>query len=162
MMDPFCARHSGIALRSRITISIPERNLQILRMRKDGIPQGEVARRFNLSPSRIYLIEKRDAADRSLAERRTQLREEIRVSDNLERMWPVEDLVDAAGLMLVTRKRLMDHFVAARKRKISLRELMDMCLDAPVEQLKASSPSVLDDPERPPYIKTDGPGDCLY
>ena len=39
------------------------------------------------------------------------------------------------GLIVVSRKRLMDHFVAAGKHLISLRELMAMCLDAPVEGL---------------------------
>jgi transcriptional regulator with XRE-family HTH domain len=117
-------------------IPIPERNRLILEMRKDGLTQLEVARRFKLSPSRIYLIEKQDAADRSLAGRRTRLREEIRNADDLERMWPVEDLVDAVGLIVVTKKRLMDHFVAAGKKEISLRELMDMCLDAPMEGLE--------------------------
>ena len=116
-------------------LSIPERNRQILEMRNQGLSQTEVARRFRLSPSRIYLIEKQDAADRSLAERRTRLREEIRAADDLERIWPVEDLIDAIGLIVVTRKRLADHFVATGKRQISLRELMDMCLDAPVEGL---------------------------
>ena len=113
----------------------PERNRQILELRKKGMSQTEVARRFKLSPSRIYLIEKQDAADRSLAERRTRLRQGIRAADDLERMWPVEDLIDALGLIVVTRKRLMDHFVAAGKQQISLRELMDMCLDAPVDGL---------------------------
>lgn len=88
-----------------------------------------------MSPSRIGLIEKQDAAERSLAERRTRLREQIRAADDPEKLWPVEDLVDALGLIVVTRKRLMDHFVATGKQPISLRELMDMCLDAPVEGL---------------------------
>ena len=114
-------------------LSIPERNRQILELRKKGMSQTEVARRFKLSPSRVYLIEKQDAADRSLEQRRTRLREEIRGDDDLERMWPLEDLIDAVGLIVVTRKRLMDHFVATGKRQINLRELMDMCLDAPVE-----------------------------
>ena len=140
MMDPSCARHSGIALRSRITIPIPERNRQILQMRKNGIPQGEVARRFKLSPSRIYLIEKQDAAIRAFAERRIRLREEIRAADDPERMWPVKDLLDAIGLGIVTRQRLMDHFVTTGKRQISLRELMDMCLDAPMEGRDWMSP----------------------
>lgn len=116
-------------------IPIEERNRQILELRKDGLTQLEVARRFKLSPSRIYLIEKQDAADRSLAERRSKLRKEIRAADDPERMWSVEDLVDAVGLIVVTKKRLMDYFVQAVKHQMSLRELMDMCLDAPVEGL---------------------------
>ena len=117
------------------TLPIQERNRQILQMRKDGVSKKELAKRFKLSPSRIYVIEKQDAADRSLAERRTRLREEIRTADDPERMWPVEDLIDALGLIVVTRKRLLDDFMAAGKRQISLRELIDMCFDAPVEGL---------------------------
>jgi transcriptional regulator with XRE-family HTH domain len=124
-------------------IPIPERNRQILEMRKEGLSQREVAQRFGLSPSRIYLIERRDAADRSLAERRTRLREEIRVADDLDRMWPVEDLIDVVGLIVVTRKRLMDHFLAAGKSQISLHELMDMCLDRPVEGFDFMMPPML-------------------
>ena len=62
-----------------------------------------------------------------------QLREEIRAADDLDRMWPGEDLIDAVGLIVVTKKRMVDHFVAAGKHQMSLGELMDMCLDRPVE-----------------------------
>ena len=81
------------------------------------------------------MIEKQDAADRSLAERHAKLREQIRAADELEKLWPMEDLIDAVGLIVATKKRLMDHFTAIGKRHISLRELMDMCLDAPMEGL---------------------------
>jgi len=37
----------------------------------------------------------------------------------------------------------MDHFVAVAKQQISLRELMDMCLDAPVEGRDWMSPPLL-------------------
>ena len=46
---------------------------------------------------------------------------------------PVEGMVDAIGVMVVAKKRLMDHCVTVGKKEISLRELMDMCLDVPVE-----------------------------
>ena len=82
-------------------IPIPERNRQILEMRNQGVSQTEVAKRFKLSPSRIYLIEKRDAAERATAERRAKLREAIRSADALEKLWPVKDLLDAVGLGVV-------------------------------------------------------------
>jgi transcriptional regulator with XRE-family HTH domain len=116
-------------------LPIPERNRQILEMRAKGISQIEFARQFGLSPSRIWLIERRDRTDRAMAERRVKLREEIRAADDLERMWPVEDLVDALDSILVTRIRLLQHFTKTEKAKISLRELMDMWLYAPVEGL---------------------------
>ena len=104
-------------------------------MRYQGVSQTEVAKRFKLSPSRIYLIEKRDAADRATAVRRAKLREAIRSADALEKLWPVKDLLDAVGLGVVTKKSVIYHFRAVGKQEISLRELMDMCLDAPVEGL---------------------------
>jgi|ERR1035438_2738517 transcriptional regulator with XRE-family HTH domain len=135
-----CFLHSsipafGMFLRRRDTSPIPERNRQILQMRSEGLKQAEVARQFGLSPSRIWLIERRDGAHLSLAQRRAKLREKIRAADDPEKLWPVEDLVDAVGMIVVTRKRLLDHFVTAGKRQISLQELMDMRLDAPMEGL---------------------------
>ena len=124
-------------------IPIPERNRQILQMRKEGHSQTDVARRFKLSPSRIYLIEKRDAADRSMCERRARLRGEIRAADDPEKLWPVNDMLDAVGLVVVTKKRLMDHFMKVGKQEIGLREFMDMCLDAPVEGLNFRMPPLL-------------------
>ncbi len=53
----------------------------------------------------------------------------------MDKLWPVGDLLDALGLIVVTSKRLADHFEKKRQDQISLRELMDMCLDAPVQGL---------------------------
>ena len=69
-----------------------------------------------------------------MCERRAKLREEIRAVDNLDRIWPVNDLEDAIGPIVVTRKRLLDQFAEVGKQQITLREFMDMCLHAPVEK----------------------------
>lgn len=68
-----------------------------------------------------------------MAERRAGLRDAIRAADDPDRLWPVNDLADALGLIVVTRKRLVDHFGKVGKEQIGLRELMDMSLDAPGE-----------------------------
>jgi hypothetical protein len=124
-------------------IPIQDRNRQILQMRKEGVPRPEVALRFRLSRERISQLEKRDKADKLMAERRTNLREAIRTADDPERTWPVNDLADAIGLFVVTKKRLLDHFVETGKERISLRELMDMCLDSPVEGRDYMMPPLL-------------------
>ncbi len=111
----------------------PERNRKILQMLMGGMPQSEVARKFRLSPSRVYLIEKQDAAAKSMEERRTRMLKQLQGADDMDKLWPVEDLLDALRLIVVTRKRLMHHFAEKRQDQISLRELMDMCVDAPVE-----------------------------
>ena len=68
---------------------IPERNRQILQMRKEGIRRSDVARKFNLSPSRIYLIEQQSRADIGTAERRVKLREKVVNADDLDALWAV-------------------------------------------------------------------------
>lgn len=103
-----------------------ERDRRILELRGAGLSRGEVARKLDLSPSRIYLIERQDAADAELAKKNSKLREEIRIADDLNRRWPVGDLIDALGLIRVTRKRLLDHFEKVDQALICLRELMDL------------------------------------
>jgi len=73
-------------------------------MRREGVPQREVARKFRLSPSRIYLIERRDASDKSLAERCARLREAMGAADDPENMWPVSDMADAMRLIVVDQR----------------------------------------------------------
>ena len=51
----------------------------------------------------------------------------------MNKLWPINDLLDALGLIVVTRKRLVDHFVEKKQDRISMRELMDMCVAVPVE-----------------------------
>lgn len=124
-------------------ISIRERNQQILQMRQDGVSQREVARRFKLSPARIWLIERRAAADKATAERRAELRAQICAQDDPETMWPVKDLADGIALIVVTKKRLLDHLAQTGKREICLRELMAMCSDSPAEGGEYTSPPLL-------------------
>ena len=120
-------------MRHEPKVSIPERNGQILQMRKEGVQRFEVARRFQLSPSRIEQIEKKDATNKATAERRARLREAIRSADDPDKVWPVKDLLDAIGLPVVTKKSLFYHFRAVGQRRVRLRQFMDMSLDAPAE-----------------------------
>ncbi len=122
-----------MTVRRRTTPSIPERNRRVLELRKAGASQKEVATKYGVSPSRVYLIEKHDAAPRAKEERRTRMHKQLQEADDMGKLWPVGDLLDALGLIVVTRKRLVDHFLEKKQDQISLREFMDMCLDAPVE-----------------------------
>lgn len=55
-------------------------------------------------------------------------------------MWLVNDVADAIGLVAGTKNRLLDHFVEAGKGRISLRELMNMCLDGPMDRWGFKTP----------------------
>lgn len=124
-------------------IPISERNRQILQMRKEGLSQREVAERFGLSTSRIYLLERRDVADRITAERRSAILEEMRAADDPEKLWPINDLAAALRLGPVVKKSLLNHFMHVGKVRISVGELTKMCLNAPDELLNTSWPPLL-------------------
>jgi hypothetical protein len=129
---------------SRRKLPIDERNRSILGLRKEGLPRRDVARKFRLSRGRISQIENQNAAEESLAERRAGLRRAIQNADDPEKPWPIEDLVDAIGLTGVTKKRLLDHFRRTPGAgQITLRTLMDMCVDRRVAGLDFMMPSLL-------------------
>jgi hypothetical protein len=117
-----------IVLRLPIVKSILERNSQIVRVRREGVPTKEVARKFRLSRSRIKQIELRAADDEALTERRATLWAQMRSADDPEKMWPVQDLVDACITSRLTKIRLLKHFARTEQTQIGLRALMDMCL----------------------------------
>jgi len=64
-------------------------------------------------------------------------------SDEPERLWPVEDLVDALGLLGMTKIGLLGHFAQAGKPQISLRELIDMCWSNSLKNGDYRSPLLL-------------------
>lgn len=111
--------------------TILERNSEIVRMRKAEVPPKEVARIFRLSRSRIRQIELRAAADESLAERRAALRAQMRATDDPEKMWPVHDLMDAVVNTRLAKIQFLKHCARIEQHQISLRALMDMCLQSP-------------------------------
>jgi hypothetical protein len=53
------------------------------------------------------------------------------------------DLIDAIGLVAGTKNRLLDHFMEERLEGISLRALMDMCLESAADKWGFSSPPLL-------------------
>ena len=86
-----------------------------------------------MSAGRIQQLESRDEAGKGMAERRAKLREAICAADDPEKHWPVNDMVDAIGLLAVTKRRLVDYFARAGRDQITIRELMDLCSDFPEE-----------------------------
>jgi len=78
-----------------------------------------------------------------MAERRAKLREGIRIADDPEKPWPVNDLADGIRLTGATKNRLPDHFVGIGKQQMSLQELMDMCSNGPPDRYGWIAPALL-------------------
>lgn len=67
----------------------------------------------------------------------------MRSADDLDRLWPVNDLIDAIGLVAGAKNRLLDHFKEEGRVRISLRLLMDMCLEGAADKWGFTSPPLL-------------------
>lgn len=122
--------HSRVAppiyVQQPVTNASPNRNQVILQRRQRGASRREVAREFGLSIARIAAIEQEDAQAKALAARSARMEEEMRRANDLDKAWPVADLVEALGLPVIFRMRLLDHFGRGCKTQLSLRELFDL------------------------------------
>jgi hypothetical protein len=104
--------------------SIRERNQQIVQTLKRGASRADVAQQFGLSLSRIGFIAQEIQAEESLNQKRVVMRAELRKADDPDKLWPIQDLMDALELSAIFRLRLRNHFEAISKKEMSLRELM--------------------------------------
>ncbi len=116
-----------------------QRNRQIVEMRAQGVTRQEIARLFRITPDRVTMIEQEAATEKAQAERRAQLQAEMRLADDLDKVWPVVNLVDALHLLTVARARLLTHFDQQHKTEMSLREFMDLVISEHADAADAFS-----------------------
>ncbi len=103
-----------------------QRKRRIVEMRAQGVTRQEIARLFRITPGRVAMIEQRAATEQAQAEQRGQLQAELRLADDLDKTWPVLNLLDALHLLPVARTRLLAHLAEQHKARMSLREFMDL------------------------------------
>lgn len=132
----YCSRsHDGnvpngikFLIMSEVRNNVREREQQVLQMRLAGVSELETAEKLGLSRGRVRLILRSSENAGTLARRTAQLLEDIRQADDLDRKWPVVDLIDALSSITVTRNALVNHFKWNQTDAISLRELMDVAI----------------------------------
>lgn len=110
--------------------SSPNRNSLILQQRRRGVSRRDVAREFGLSVSRIGAIEKEAASAKSSSARCARVREKLHRADDLDKAWPVTELVEALGLPVIFRVRLLSYFEEGSKEQLSLRELFNLVVSS--------------------------------
>lgn len=111
---------------------VRKRNLEILKRSQLGETHRSLADRFNLSRGRIDVIVDEFQETRELAARCDRLIKAIREANDLDRSWPVEDLIAAIGPLLVTQTWLKRHFIEQRTSQLSLRALLDLAIPVAV------------------------------
>ena len=107
---------------------LEKRNEKILQMLKEGVSRRKIGRAFGLTGTRITGIEQETAAEKAMVERRASLLEQIRKADDLKKKWRVADLVDAFVLMSMTTNALLHHYEQAKRKEITLEDLMELII----------------------------------
>ncbi len=106
--------------------NLKERNLRIVGMAETGMTQTVIAKRFRVSHSLIGIILKKHEVEQVTKAKRREIRKRMLEADDLERLWPTEQLLCAIGPMLMTWNALDRYFKKIGRTEISLREMMDM------------------------------------
>ena len=117
-------RLPGVAMQPNLS----QRNHDIVQLCHADASIEVVARQFRITGNRVRQILSRHARDRQAAQRADRLAEALRAADDLDRTWPVEDLLDALALPTPTRRALEFHWAgkAVPTNRVSLRELMNL------------------------------------
>ena len=112
--------------------TISERDQTIYQMCREGRTYSCVGAPLHLSRERVRQILREVEVKQSLIKRRARLKEKIRLADDPDKLWAVDDLLDAFDLITWARNRLREYFAKQGREQISLRELMDLAYcDAP-------------------------------
>ena len=117
---------------------VQKRNLEILERSRRGEKHDKIAERYNLCRSRIDIIIQDFADEEQWQKRCDELFTAIRQADDLNRNWPVENLVETLVLLPMTRSFLKRHFQERRVMECSLKNLMEMAIP---NALDTSDPS---------------------
>lgn len=84
-------------------LNYADRDGQILQMRKAGASLDRIGQRFSISVAAVRAVLGKLQAHEKEIQRSDELLREIRLADDFDRKWRVEDLLDA--LYLSTRAR---------------------------------------------------------
>lgn len=105
-----------------------ERNSKILKMRGEGKSLREISRRFGLSVKRIRQIVLRFEVGKESQEKSENIRERFRSSDDIEKKWPKDMIIDGILFPKMVTWRLQRYFESHEIQEISLRDLMDFLI----------------------------------
>lgn len=102
-----------------------ELNRRICRLYLSGMTTKEVASRLRIPIGHVWHVAVRDKEAGEWAIRGERARQEIRACDDIDRKWPMPDVIDALQLPTRARTGLVSYYDDQKAMRLSLRELMD-------------------------------------
>lgn len=105
-------------------MEINERNSRIIHLRSQGISRKNIAKEFELTIARIDQILSRYKSEKEIEKRSADLLKQSKQSDDLDKKWPLTDLINALHLSARTRNLVIKYFISENETAISLNELI--------------------------------------
>ena len=109
-------------------INYEKRNLEIMKMKKEGENLKQLSGRFGLSVERIRQVVLCYEFRKEVQEKSEEIRERFRSADDIDRKWPTDNII--VGLLFPEKVtwRLKRYFKSAHIQEISLKDLMDFLI----------------------------------
>jgi hypothetical protein len=111
-----------------VRVKIVKRNAEIIQKWDSGASYRTIASEFGLSRSRIQQIVSRSIKEEERQEQSARLLSELRMSDDLDRNWPIKILIQGLRFPIRSEQRLTEYFGCSNSYEISLRNIMDFLI----------------------------------
>jgi len=111
-----------------VRYKVEKRNAEIVQKWHSGASYSAIAFEFGLSRSRIQQIVSRYRKEEKRQEQSTRLLSKLRMSDDIDRNWHTEPLIQGLGFPVRAEQRLTKYFGCSNSFEISLRDIMDFLI----------------------------------
>lgn len=105
--------------------------VEILKLHASGMKMSAIASTVHCSRGNVSMVIQREAAKQAQCRRVAELRNQIRADGDLDRQWPVSDLITALQMDGLANYVLGCFFENRGTKMCSLRELLDILLPPP-------------------------------
>jgi len=110
-----------------------KRDSEVVRMRKEGISYKQICERFRISRSRVGQIISAFELEEQQRERFRQVLQTLRSTNDIDKKWPKETIMECLLLPRAFAWRLERYFQRENIVELSLRDLMDFLISANIE-----------------------------
>lgn len=110
-----------------------KRDSEIVRMAKEAISCKQICKRFSISRSRVAQIISSIELEEQKRERSRQTLQTLRSTNDIDRKWPKETIMECLLLPKVIAWRLEKYFERESIVELSLRDLMDFLISDHIE-----------------------------
>ena len=107
-----------------------KRDLEVIRMISEGVSRRQICEHFGISSTRVGQIISAFQLEEQQRERSRQALETLRSTNNIDKKWPKDTMMDCLPLPKVFVWRLERYFQNENIRDVSLRDLIDFLIPA--------------------------------